>query len=353
MIADFLIEALQEKDTVSVPGFGTFTAQPVSAVMDEETGILKPPSSEIVFIDDIGYGEADDSLVEYILYKSDKEREEVVDAINEFGSTVKDEVNQNDYYSIDGLGEFKKGLYGNITFKSDSDKFSGNSYGLPKLSLTPLSEDEIIDEDELDAQKEEVSGKKFPEATLWAILIPSIVIVLLAVWLMIDEGARNKATSMLTSAESGLFGGEASNSEENTENQDTETTEPAETNNTAENTNDASENSETGSNNDAKTADTETQEPAVEKQNPPVTSEPLVSSKTGHYYLSIASYPNKANALKRREQLVAQGYTGAKVVEAGVGKYRVSLADFASKADADKKVAEAKGDYDSIWVFKF
>ncbi|UZR94829.1 SPOR domain-containing protein [Chondrinema litorale] len=359
MISDFLAEALQEKNTVSVPGFGTFTSQPVSAHMDEETGILKPPSSEIVFIDDIGYGDAEDSLVEFIIYKTQRDREEVVDEVNEFGNKVKEEVNQNDSYTIDGFGVFEKGLYGNITFKNEGSTFGGNSYGLPKLTITPLSEDEIITDEAAPEEEEEETTKKFPEATLWAILIPSIIIVLLAVWLMIDEGARSKATNMLASAEAGIFGGDKTDDTANSDVTSDSTNNAVAEDSIADNsTETTAETTDEGTDNS--TAEDQNKEEAPKEEvKPPVTnplsssSEAFVDAKNGHYYLSIASYPDKENAMKRRDKLVAQGYTEAKVVEAGAGKYRVSLADFASKADADKKVQDAKGDYDSIWVFKF
>jgi cell division protein FtsN len=171
---------------------------------------------------------------------------------------------------------------------------------------------------------------------------------------MLDEGARNKATALIS--------GE-STEQTVTANSTETTTPPAEENKEAENATDQNttgdtENSSEGNDN---TADAQNQEetPKVVADNTTTNTTPtgsgsaLVSSKTGRFYLSIASYPNESDAMARRQKLIAQGYTDAKVVEAGANKYRVSLADFANRAEANNKVAASKADYDSIWVFKF
>ncbi|MEM1135111.1 MAG: SPOR domain-containing protein [Bacteroidota bacterium] len=342
MVTNFLIEALQAKETVLIPGFGTFSTKPVSAVVDSETGVIKPPSSEIVFIDDYGYGDASDSLVEYILAKSNDEREKIAEEVNDFGKKIKEEVDQHDQYEIDGLGIFTKGLYGNITFKGNNDNFSGKNYGLPKLTLLPLGEDAIAGNTEK-KQEPEQARKKFPEATLWGILIPSIIIVIIAVWLMIDENARNKATAFITG--------------DKTEEVAT-TVPPANKNLSANNeiTTDTNKvGGETSADNTNATVNNDKSSQAVTPTNTPQPNSAisLVTAKTGRFYLSVASYPNEANALDRRKRLIAQGYTEAKVIVAGAGKYRVSLADFATKVEAERKVTASENDFSSIWVFKF
>ncbi len=363
MITDFLIEALQERSTVQVPGLGTFTSQPLSASVDEDSNIINPPSAEIVFIDDVNYGDSDDSIVTYIARKSDKTQDEIESEIERLTEEIKTAVDSNESYRLEGLGTFEKGLYGNTTFKNDPDGFVGSSYGLPKLTLEPLGEDVLAAND----QDEEVEeGNKFPEATLWGILIPSVLIVLVAVWLMIDEGARNKATALISGEEvaqvdaneteqqnssnddSGVAANDTEGSEaDEAENQVAENEATTEENTVAE---DSGQAQETASN---ETENTSTKEETPQSTNNNASTETLINTRSGRYYLSIASYPNRADALARREQLVNQGYTEAKVVEAGANKFRVSLADFASRAEANQKVAEAKGDYDSIWVFKF
>ncbi len=351
MITDFLVEALQERPNVQVPGLGTFTSQPLSAVLDEDTNIIKPPAAEIVFIDDVGYGDVDDSIITFILNKTDMPKEEVEQQIAALGDEVKSKVNNGETYEINGLGTFEKGIYGNIVFKNDPDSFTGSSYGLPKLSITPLDEATLAAVGASAESEEE--GSKFPEATLWGILIPSIIIVLVAVWLMLDEGARNKATALI-SGEENTEQPEKVNPPVEDKKQEVADNKATDDKNTSTTENEAKENEAT---NDATKQENNSEAITKEKTTntavPTSDTKALVSDRTGRYYLSIASYPNEKAAMTRRQRLITQGYTEAKVVAAASNKYRVSLADFASRADANKKVAESKGDYDSIWVFKF
>ena len=353
MITDFLVEALQERPNVQVPGLGTFTSQPLSAVLDEDTNIIKPPSAEIVFIDDVGYGDVDDSIITFILNKTEMSKEEVEQEIAALGEQIKSTVNNGEHFEINGLGTFEKGIYGNIVFKNDPDSFTGSSFGLPKLSITPLDEATLAAG--LTDANEEEEGSKFPEATLWGILIPSILIVVLAVWLMFDEGARNKALSFIGE-------GNTEQTEEVTpaieEIKANATTANEVTENIADDqSTSATESKATEEDNRSNTAKQEEEEvPKAETTTtvaPTESSTALISERTGRYYLSIASYPNEKDAMTRRQRLITQGYTNAKVVAAGSNKYRVSLADFASRADANKKVEASKGDYNSIWVFKY
>jgi|GEM_PF-5230885 len=355
MITDFLVEALQERPNVQVPGLGTFTSQPLSAVLDEDTNIIKPPSAEIVFIDDVGYGDVDDSIITFILNKTDMPKEEVEEQIAALGDEVKSKVNDGETFEINGLGTFEKGIYGNIVFKNNPDSFTGSSYGLPKLSITPLDEATLAARGGDSSTEEE--GNKFPEATLWGILIPSIIIVLVAVWLMLDKSARDKAMSFISGEEKteqveNVNPPVTDKKEEVADNKEADKT--TDDQGTSANNNEANENENT-----ADATKQENNSEAIAKENTTTNttatgdSKALISDRTGRYYLSIASYPNEKAAMTRRQRLISQGYTDAKVVAAGGNKYRVSLADFASRADANKKVAEAKGDYDSIWVFKY
>jgi hypothetical protein len=72
------------------------------------------------------------------------------------------------------------------------------------------------------------------------------------------------------------------------------------------------------------------------------------------YYLIVGGFGVKGNAFKLKKQLQKAGFAGASVLHpAGKGLHKVSAADFDNPEAAAAKAGELKGDYASVWVFKF
>jgi len=75
---------------------------------------------------------------------------------------------------------------------------------------------------------------------------------------------------------------------------------------------------------------------------------PLVS---GRFHLIVASYAQPDQALRHAERLVKQGYNEAKTLESA-GRYRVSLQSFNNFEDALKRRSQLAGQFSGIWVLK-
>ncbi len=72
------------------------------------------------------------------------------------------------------------------------------------------------------------------------------------------------------------------------------------------------------------------------------------------YYLIVGGFGVKGNAFKLKKQLQKAGFTGASVLHPQEkGLHKVSAADFDTPEAAAAKAAELKGQYATIWVFKF
>jgi hypothetical protein len=97
--------------------------------------------------------------------------------------------------------------------------------------------------------------------------------------------------------------------------------------------------------------------PAEPKAEPKKVAAPEIITEANaapRYYLIVGGFGVKGNAFKLKKQLQKAGFTGASVLHpAGKGLHKVSAADFDNPEAAAAKAGELKGDYASVWVFKF
>lgn len=80
-----------------------------------------------------------------------------------------------------------------------------------------------------------------------------------------------------------------------------------------------------------------------------------VSSRTGNYYVIVASSLDEDLATDYAKRLTQQGYNTKLLAPTGNNKFhRVAVSDFGTWADAQQKADELKGEYgDNVWVVKF
>ncbi|MBD0257186.1 MAG: SPOR domain-containing protein [Cytophagales bacterium] len=97
--------------------------------------------------------------------------------------------------------------------------------------------------------------------------------------------------------------------------------------------------------------------PAEPKAEPKKVAAPEIITEANaapRYYLIVGGFGVKGNAFKLKKQLQQAGFTGASVLHpASKGLHKVSAADFDNPEAAAAKAGELKGDYASVWVFKF
>jgi hypothetical protein len=111
---------------------------------------------------------------------------------------------------------------------------------------------------------------------------------------------------------------------------------------------------------EAKAADAETIAPKT------ATSKPVVPEKTfapeiitqanaaPRYYVIVGGFGVKGNAFKLKKQLQQKGYSEAIVLHPeGKGLHKVAAVHFDQPETAAAKATELKGEYGSVWVFKF
>jgi cell division protein FtsN len=97
--------------------------------------------------------------------------------------------------------------------------------------------------------------------------------------------------------------------------------------------------------------------PAEPKAEPKKAAAPEIITEANaapRYYLIVGGFGVKGNAFKLKKQLQQSGFTGASVLQpANKGLHKVSAADFDNPEAAAARAGELKGEYASVWVFKF
>ncbi|WP_020527275.1 HU family DNA-binding protein [Flexithrix dorotheae] len=356
MVEQYLMEALLEKEKVSIPGFGTFSTEVKNAIIREDEGVIMPPTKKVNFVDDTAYSLGYDSLVEFVVEKKHVTAEEIEEDIKKFNEKVKEAVENGERITIEGLGHFEKGVFNNIAFKPiEEPNIFPASFGLPKIQVKP-SAVSTSTKNRVGDPKNKDKNKKISEATLWTILVPAVVIAVFAVWLLIDKGAQEKAFALIDSFQSSSEVEEEPKTitlnpvgqKDDQGNSEAANNEP----NPAENNNTPTEN-KTSEPNENPAPQSTPEEPVSASSGNDNNGVSLIENKTGRWYMSVASFTNQTQAEKGLQKAKNKGYSEAKIVKAGSDKFRLSIADYAKKSDADQKAEEAKSDYSSIWVFKF
>ena len=104
----------------------------------------------------------------------------------------------------------------------------------------------------------------------------------------------------------------------------------------------------------ARETSTKTVEPKAEPNKVAAPEIITEANAAPRYYLIVGGFGVKGNASKLKKQLQKAGFTGASVLHPdGKGLHKVSAVDFDNPEAAAAKASELKGEYASVWVFKF
>jgi len=357
MVEDYLKDAVTKYKNISIPGFGVFSTQELEAALDEEQGVYSPPQKTVSFEARLVQTDQDDSLVNLIKEQKGCSQLEAEEEVGRFVTEVNEQVKEGEY-KIEGFGYFYKDSLSGIAFQAYDDvNLLPDSYGLPKLAVTKLP---TLAAAPVAAEEEEKDDSKFG-----LIMIPLVVVIFAVILVFVSPNLQKRVWGLISGEEvPEQVEGANTDTAAGTETATDDTGESGSTEATTEG-GEAAAAEGTAEEGTAEPTETVAENPpaadptpaATETTTPPATdsgsSGDVVESKTGRWYLSIASFTELGLAKKDVAKVRANGYPNAKVVVGGPNKYRVSIADYASKGEADQKAADAKSDYASIWVFKF
>ncbi|HRI60350.1 MAG TPA: hypothetical protein PK228_11520 [Saprospiraceae bacterium] len=123
-------------DTLTIPGFGTFTATKVSAMADYSGGTVTPPSKSLNFSENITTD--DGILVNDVAVTNGIANEEARRIVAEFVEKIQTQLSQREIVTLPAVGRLYKNYVQKIQFLPDTTNFSPESFGLPPLQFSPI-----------------------------------------------------------------------------------------------------------------------------------------------------------------------------------------------------------------------
>lgn len=128
-ISTYISDLLFLHDCVIIPQFGGFVGNNTSAVLNETTGVLSPPSKEILFNPNLQTN--DGLLINHIAISEQITNEKAKRMVEEYVSTIKEKLQNIRTYRIEKVGLLSIGIDGNILFLQDSfTNYNLSSFGL-------------------------------------------------------------------------------------------------------------------------------------------------------------------------------------------------------------------------------
>ena len=144
-VEHYISELLFLHDCVILPNFGGFVGNPQSAKLNKTTGILSPPSKQILFNANL---KTNDGLL--ITHTSNQEgitQESAKNEVDNYALKITNKLTDSKVLRIDKIGLFTLGKEGNIIFLQDSlNNYSLDSFGMKATQNKAVVRETIIEE---------------------------------------------------------------------------------------------------------------------------------------------------------------------------------------------------------------
>lgn len=143
MLIKYISEILKKKELVIIPDFGAIFKNQMSAVVDSQNNILKPPFISYTFNEFLKYN--DGEIANLIKEADGISKEEAEIKLTSFVQELKDKINNGKSICIERVGEFTIGANGKIILKAFDLKEKDENFGLPEISVEPINKAESIE----------------------------------------------------------------------------------------------------------------------------------------------------------------------------------------------------------------
>ena len=201
LISELLIELIMDNDRVSLPGMGSFIAEPAPSVFSDKATIIHPPYRRVIFRSKETWN---DGLLESKYAQRRGVREEKAKAyIEQFISALGAELELKKRVDFPGFGYMRINERGTNSFIIDKELFiSKDSYGLEPIQVKILEKPGTIenlktrklkifsDSDVIKNLSKEKRGFDFKipkSAVKWSLIIVGIALVILLLIIFNDQ----------------------------------------------------------------------------------------------------------------------------------------------------------------------
>ncbi len=305
-ISTYISELLFLHDCVIIPQFGGFVGNNKSAVLNETTGIITPPSKEILF--NLNLKTNDGLLINHISKSEGISNIKAKDLVVNYVSLINQKLKKIRTFRIENVGLLSLGIDDNILFLQDSfTNYNIESFGLNSQKTKKVNHIEK----KIEVITAPISTKK-GRGKIWraaAVLIPIIGLSLFSITQ--EEKIKNVYTHMSSFK---LF----SNSEEN----------PILQKNTDENI--------------------EIIISPIETKR--IKEEELPKILEKRYFLVAGAFNNERNANNLMKKLQSESYNSEIIGKSTNGLIRVSYDSFITKEEALIELETLKSKNKSSWI---
>ena len=311
-VEHYISELLFLHNCVILPDFGGFVGNPQSAKINKITGVLSPPSKQILFNTNLKTN--DGLLITHISIQEGITQEVAKNEVVIYITKISNKLIKSKVLRIDRIGLLSLGREGNIIFLQDNiNNYSLDSFGMKAIHNKAVVRKAIIEEKLGDTiiniRKQSYNPKTFLRAA--AVIIPLIALSYFSITQ--QDNINNVYTQManLNPFENNL------------------TTEPTILTN-------AELKSEVAAS------------PIVEFIEEKKEVVPVITLQKTTYYIVVGAFAEKKNANKMLEKLKKWNYN-AKIVPGG-SLLRVSYSSFTNKTEALIALQEIKQENSDAWL---
>ena len=179
-IEHYISNLLYLHDCVIIPGFGGFVGNKKSAFIHPVSGIIYPPSKELLFNKNLTQN--DGLLATHIAKQENIDLSETSSLIEDFVQSIQTELNSRSAFKLQKVGTFTKGKEENISFLQDKNQnYNLASFGMQANHKSKKVKRTISDEKEVIVKtiKQKDFGETLKRAA--AVLVPLIGLTLIGI----------------------------------------------------------------------------------------------------------------------------------------------------------------------------
>ena len=144
-VENYISELLFLHDCIIIPNFGGFVGNPQSAKLNKTTGILSPPSKQILFNANLKTN--DGLLITHISNHEGITQEVAKNEVENYATKIANKLTNSKVLRIDKVGLLTLGREGNIIFLQDSlNNYSLYSFGMKATQNKAVVRKNIIEE---------------------------------------------------------------------------------------------------------------------------------------------------------------------------------------------------------------
>jgi len=181
-VEHYISELLFLHDCVILPDFGGFVGNPQSARLNKITGILSPPSKQILFNANLKTN--DGLLITHVSNQKNISQDSAKNEVEDFATQMSEKLHSSKVFRIERIGLFTLGKEGNVIFLQDnSNNYSLDVFGMKATHSKAIARVNEVEEKVVSTIQNIRTQNRSPKIFLRAaaVIIPLIALSYLSI----------------------------------------------------------------------------------------------------------------------------------------------------------------------------